>query len=452
MRIDENGNVGIGTTTPNNKLHVSGGGISTDWAFQMKHYESTYGVNISRPFLNKQWSGTHGDYMYLGGTGNRSNTVQGAIMMTQSSGILFGKGSDNGDAISTEHMRIAASGNVGIGNTSPSTALHVGSLANSSWTNSILTAFNGSAYNVCYDGTRTAFFGVDASSNYGMAGTFSNHDFVLRTNNSERMRINTSGDVGIGTLTPNTRLSVVEPIAFNQLGVNPINAQVSIGSNGSQRLYLGTYYTASVGAASMIQSADFYSSVDNPSNLILQPIGGNVGIGTTAPSQKLDVNGNVEIPAANEYMYATAKTKYASVSAASFAPINGLQVDGTGTGNARWISNGTIGFADAMYATIQLPDEATITGLTVYVNDNDATYDLSANLVRLNMTSNTITTIITTSTTSGSPGLTSVTGTHAGSFVDNSNNSFFIKFNTRQNNTSLWIRGAMVTYTVTKAD
>lgn len=59
-------------------------------------------------------------------------------------------------------------------------------------------AGGGNSYMTISDNTRQVLFGVD-TSNTGMVGTYSNHDFVIRANNTERVRVNAAtGNVGIG--------------------------------------------------------------------------------------------------------------------------------------------------------------------------------------------------------------------------------------------------------------
>lgn len=77
---------------------------------------------------------------------------------------------------------------VGIGTTSPGEPLH------------IVTA-SGDAFLKQENGTATTFSGPD-SSNTGLYGTSSNHDTRFITNNTERVRITSSGAVGIGTSSP----------------------------------------------------------------------------------------------------------------------------------------------------------------------------------------------------------------------------------------------------------
>lgn len=177
---------------------------------------------------------------------------------------------------------------------------------------------------------------------------------------------------------------------------------------------------------------------------------GFVGIGTNSPTSQLEVAGDVEIPAANDYTYSTAKTNYVSVSASAFTPIDRLTFDGTGTGNARWISGGTAGNANVMYAPINLPDGASITEFEIFYNDQDAVYAVSGEIEGFTLSTNSIFSIATTPTSTA--GIGSVTDNTISHIVNNASITYFLKFNTYEANSDLWIRGAVITYTVTKAD
>jgi hypothetical protein len=89
----------------------------------------------------------------------------------------------------TERVRVDASGNVGIGTAAPGSRLTVSG-----------------GYISQTDGTISTFLGSDAAGS--LFGTTTNHYLRFVTNNDERLRILPTGEVGIGTTSPTTRLTV----------------------------------------------------------------------------------------------------------------------------------------------------------------------------------------------------------------------------------------------------
>jgi len=103
-------------------------------------------------------------------------------------------------------------------------------------------------------------------------GTTNNEPLVVKTNGTEALRIDASGRVGIGTTSPAGPLHILGP------AVEP-PAGLPAAQNG---LLLG------------LQSAAGYKWIQSYGGaLALNPKGNNVGIGTTNPGQKLDIEGSV---------------------------------------------------------------------------------------------------------------------------------------------------------------
>jgi hypothetical protein len=254
------------------------------------------------------------------------------------------------------------------------------------------------------------------------------------------MRITSTGLVGIGTNNPNSLLHVNSNTTSSTIRLTN-SATSSLGlwlqSDNLQSYFLNYENTPMKFAT-------------NGTDKMIITAGGNVGIGTNVPTSTLEVNGDVEIPSANDYTYSTAKTNYVSVSASAFTPIDGLTFDGTGTGNARWITGGTPGNANVMYAPINLPDGASISEFEIFYNDQDAVYAVSGEIEGLTLSTNSIFDIATTPTSTA--GVGSVTDNTISHIVNNASIAYFLKFNTYEANSDLWIRGAVITYTVTKAD
>ena len=115
MRIDTDGNVGIGDSAPLSVLHVQG---SSSGVVQLFINNINGGTNSSSDLVFGTWSGT-----IPTGTGNPGPQAKISAINTDSgtaaTDLAF---STYGSATSAERMRITSAGNVGIGDTDPSEA------------------------------------------------------------------------------------------------------------------------------------------------------------------------------------------------------------------------------------------------------------------------------------------------------------------------------------------
>ncbi|OFY82685.1 MAG: hypothetical protein A3F72_02395 [Bacteroidetes bacterium RIFCSPLOWO2_12_FULL_35_15] len=116
--------------------------------------------------------------------------------------------------------------------------------------------------------------GINVATNF--LGTTDALPLLFRTNNTERMRINASGNIGIGTNTPTERLSVVDTGAQAMLGIDgTANTGIKFKTSGSENW--AQYYNNAQ------QGMFFYSNALLGAPLVLKD-SGSIGMGTIAPN------------------------------------------------------------------------------------------------------------------------------------------------------------------------
>jgi hypothetical protein len=221
MRILSGGNVGIGTTNPLARLHVAPGssGASLNPGVTVAgFFEAAANASIQVS------SGTGSPaYLFLGDAADpdagRISAQDGFLQIAASGASDFLQFATGGF---TERMRITSTGNVGIGTASPasivggtdtSPVLSIGgtdsTLTTGDKAGSLSFITNDASYTATYaDGVTAEIASVATTvtgAAYGLAfytGT------ITGTNRGERLRIDASGNLGIGNSAPITRLHV----------------------------------------------------------------------------------------------------------------------------------------------------------------------------------------------------------------------------------------------------
>ncbi len=138
-------------------------------------------------------------------------------------------------------------------------------------------------------------------------GTIDPYSIIIKTYDLERMRINETGDVGIGTDTPTERLDVDGNV--NVSGDYRINGLSILKNTGTGNIFVGVGagennttsgtgitcigYNASVSPYLHNATAIGYNACVMKSNSLVLGNNVNVGIGTDAPKYNLDVNGTI---------------------------------------------------------------------------------------------------------------------------------------------------------------
>ncbi len=310
--VNANAYVGIGVTDPSAALHIQTATSDTNSAVPS--------IMITNLSSGTTTTGFGGEIRFQAERNNGVNQNTGGIRSVAevnagtniSSGLAFDVGTAG---VNDEALRIKYNGNVGIGTATPTARMHVTSNSYPE-TQEVLARFTGGVadyqdnryvlientftgagyyspalvFKTNANGSNQKSFGsivLSAAGDLSFQTKAAGSDVAIGTDlgTTQRMIIESGGNVGIGTNNPNSRLHVKSSGTGNVLYVE--------SSDGH---HLGGFYQESdTRAAFNVRDASGSVKVNLDAGGDSWFTGGDVGIGTSNPSYKLDVYGTDDI-------------------------------------------------------------------------------------------------------------------------------------------------------------
>jgi hypothetical protein len=270
MRVTSGGDVGIGTSSPAYKLDVNGSGrFSSDIVVNSVNVGKGAGSGINNVAIgsNPLSSNTTGSYNIAIGIDALAGVTSGARNI--------GIGENAGKYL------VSSAHNIVIGNSE-------------------------------LNGLTTGSFNTIIGSQINSLSNISNHIILADGSGNQRIVVDAAGDVGIGTSTPDSALTVVNGALF-QRGVRMSGLPTAAGTRALRVDANGTLSVSDTLANGISGSGTTnyipkFTSSSAIGNSIVFDNGTNVGIGTTSPSAKLEVNGNVT--SSGNYVSSNASASY----------------------------------------------------------------------------------------------------------------------------------------------
>jgi len=308
MRLDSSGNVGIGTISPSARLSTSTARSATVTSADFGETGTGAVNDVNKITLRVQNT--------LGG--NTGGSGIGAILEASASNKTgLGFYYDNGSGVQTEGIRLDSRGNVGVGVTPSDWYISWNALQGAAGKSFAIASSGSGMYSI-----NNAYLDASAVFRYQTSGyasyyqqIYSQHSWYTAPSGTagnaitftQAMRLNSTGNLLIGTTTDDgvNKLQVNGGVisssvngTFEATGTTGWSGFTATKINGQVIFGLDDGITFGEADGSVIirntNGKGLYYKNLNTTRFVIAP-DGNVGIGTSVPTEKLDVTGNAKV-------------------------------------------------------------------------------------------------------------------------------------------------------------